>query len=255
MLPRVLHQIWYNFGAWGEEQSVPSRYDAQRQSWITHNPEWSIMTWNESLSRDFLKHYYPDWFSKFMAYEQPIQRADFFRWAVLYHYGGVYADMDCRCQKPIESILPPVIGDSLLMLPDRGSGALNALIIATPKHLAVEHVLSTMPATDASWFGNKSVIGIFGTTGPSFVKTSVTGLPNVVFRDGMLIHQPSTKQSSAHFFVVHDGDGSWNYKPYLVLDILKILTLILLTIFALVTTLHTSRTHLFYRAIYLFRNK
>jgi hypothetical protein len=105
-VPPLLHRVWFNFAEWGEEQDVPSKYDRYRASWLTHNPGCREIVWNESSASALLSRHYPSWHTTFLAWKQPIQRADFFRWVALYHYGGLYADMDTLCLAPSHTLLP-----------------------------------------------------------------------------------------------------------------------------------------------------
>src|ERR1700722_2600861 len=100
VVPRVLHQIWFNFreGCWGSVEEPPSRYAPLIASWRKFNPEWRHMMWNEHSAEQLMQRFYPNWLDRFRALPEPIQRADFFRWVALYHWGGCYADMDTRCE-------------------------------------------------------------------------------------------------------------------------------------------------------------
>jgi mannosyltransferase OCH1-like enzyme len=43
----------------------------------------------------------------------PVQKADIFRYLVIHKYGGVYADLDTTCEKPLKKILtyaPIIVG-------------------------------------------------------------------------------------------------------------------------------------------------
>ena len=43
----------------------------------------------------------------FRGFPLGVMRADFWRYAVLYMHGGIYADVDTNCTMPVEQWLPP----------------------------------------------------------------------------------------------------------------------------------------------------
>ena len=52
------------------------------------------MYWDDKAIDNFIASYYPWFLPKFRSYPYGIQRADTFRYFVLYHYGGIYSDFD-----------------------------------------------------------------------------------------------------------------------------------------------------------------
>jgi mannosyltransferase OCH1-like enzyme len=46
------------------------------------------------MARSFIATHYPWFLATFEGYTYPIQRADSIRYFVLYHYGGIYIDLD-----------------------------------------------------------------------------------------------------------------------------------------------------------------
>jgi hypothetical protein len=46
------------------------------------------------MARTFIATHYPWFLETFEGYKYPIQRADSIRYFVLYHYGGIYIDLD-----------------------------------------------------------------------------------------------------------------------------------------------------------------
>ena len=48
------------------------------------------------MRRDFIAKEYNWFLETYDAYPYPIQRADALRYFVVYHYGGIYADLDLQ---------------------------------------------------------------------------------------------------------------------------------------------------------------
>jgi len=75
-------------------------------SWTEKNPGWDYRFWNDQGSRQFVNRWYPQ-YSRTFRRLIPIQRADFLRYLLLHHHGGLYADLDTTCLRPIGELLRP----------------------------------------------------------------------------------------------------------------------------------------------------
>lgn len=97
-IPKIIHQTW-------KEKKIPTKYLSFQQSWHIHLPNWQYRLWTDEENRAFLAQYY-DWFLPiYDKYEQPIMRVDAVRYFWMYHYGGLYVDLDFECLKSIEPLL------------------------------------------------------------------------------------------------------------------------------------------------------
>jgi glycosyltransferase involved in cell wall biosynthesis len=97
-IPRLIHQIW-------RDEAVPERYRAFRDGWARLHPDWAPRLWTDDAVAELLERHYPELMPLYRGYPAAIQRADLGRYAILHHLGGVYADLDCECLKPIEPLL------------------------------------------------------------------------------------------------------------------------------------------------------
>ncbi|HEY9078016.1 MAG TPA: glycosyltransferase [Anaerolineaceae bacterium] len=97
-IPKVIHQIW-------KDQHIPASMTEYRESWRHHHPGWKYYLWTDQDLRAFIdKHYH--WFLPvYDAYPEPILRVEAARYFLLYHYGGVYAEQDLECLKPLDPLL------------------------------------------------------------------------------------------------------------------------------------------------------
>jgi mannosyltransferase OCH1-like enzyme len=242
---RVVHQIWYNFKEWGQVEMLPVKYELIRQEWQVKNPGWEFVLWNEQTSADFLnKTFSPAVYKKFMSYKLPIQRADFFRWVVLYYFGGCYIDTDCTPLKPLDTLLERHLKTpkDVLVVPD-SAWATNAMIVATPRHPAIAKLIDQMPIEPsfAAFVGLESVAGVFFTTGPAIVRAKLLTQPNVVFDPDMMWHvpgQPGPVPADRTFVAQHFGDGSWNFQTLLVFDIARLVIAIILFVLATILVIY-----------------
>tara|TARA_Y100000816_G_C26095250_1_gene579451 strand:+ start:136 stop:2451 length:2316 start_codon:yes stop_codon:yes gene_type:complete len=75
-------------------------------NWKKLNPEYTIVAYNDTLIRNFLKLEYSKLHVDIFDFlkDGPI-KADFWRICILYKYGGIYADMDLIPMVPIHSFI------------------------------------------------------------------------------------------------------------------------------------------------------
>jgi mannosyltransferase OCH1-like enzyme len=105
------------------------------------------MYWDDKAIDNFIASYYPWFLPKFRSYPYGIQRADTFRYFVLYHYGGIYADFDHIPTKSFFTELYPVLCNQDLVLATCKKGSdvgnqnlTNAFMWSIPKHEFWVHV-------------------------------------------------------------------------------------------------------------------
>ena len=78
---------------------------AWQASWRKHHPDWEYRLWTDRDNRAFLEQHYPWLLPMYDRYPEPVMRADLVRYFILHHEGGVYADLDLECLRPIDSLL------------------------------------------------------------------------------------------------------------------------------------------------------
>jgi mannosyltransferase OCH1-like enzyme len=128
-IPRVLHHIWR--APPGGPPGVPARFDAYRESWRRHHPHWEFRLWSREEIDALVEERYP-WFRKtFWRFARDIQRVDCGKYLILFTYGGVYADLDTECVRPLDPLLD---GGGVIVgrTPDRAIG--GAVLCSSPGH-------------------------------------------------------------------------------------------------------------------------
>jgi hypothetical protein len=95
MIPKIIHQTW-------KTDQIPCEWKAFAQSWRHHHPDWEYRLWSNTDGADFVEQFYPEFKETYIAYPYDIQRADAIRYLVIYHYGGIYADLDFECLQSFE---------------------------------------------------------------------------------------------------------------------------------------------------------
>ena len=94
MIPKIIHQTWKN-------ETIPDNWKSYHDSWKKHfpEPEYKHILWTDKDNREFIKQNYNWFLDTFDNYPKNIQRADAIRYFILYHYGGIYADLDCEVRE------------------------------------------------------------------------------------------------------------------------------------------------------------
>lgn len=68
------------------------------------HPGWQIQLYDDEQCRDMIASGLPELLPVYDAYPYGIQRADFFRAAVVYLQGGFYLDMDMHCYQSLDNL-------------------------------------------------------------------------------------------------------------------------------------------------------
>jgi hypothetical protein len=137
-LGKIPKLIWHTYKQFPPENSKPIV-----DSWINLNPDYTWMFMDDSRCNRFIQdNFSKDFVDMYNSLPIPVMKADVWRVAVVYAYGGIYSDMDCRCLKPISTWLNP--DDELIVGVEVDNGSLlNYVFAAKPKHPALLSVLNT----------------------------------------------------------------------------------------------------------------
>ncbi len=125
--PRLIHQSY-------KTAVLPPFFTAWRQSWFDENPQYEYRFWTDDDNRAFIQKEYPWFLAYYDEYNMPIKRADAMRIFYLYHYGGIYADMDMVCVRGFDSLFHAHPGADVIL----GEVSVyepvgNALIVSRPR--------------------------------------------------------------------------------------------------------------------------
>lgn len=163
-IPPIIHFIWFQnlYETRPDVTSIPSKGSEAPELCHKWNPNYTINIWNATAARDLLEEHYSWFIPTYDAYRYPIQRVDAFKYFVLWHYGGIYMDLDIACRRNLDPLLPfPAWFPEASPL-----GVNNDLMASRAGHPVVELMLNSLSAR------NKNLIfpylTIFWSTGPQF---------------------------------------------------------------------------------------
>jgi inositol phosphorylceramide mannosyltransferase catalytic subunit len=90
-IPKIIHQIWIG-------GPLPQKYLALQETWKKFHPDWEYRLWTDADLASFP-------FTDRARFEQATnlaEKADIFRYEILYQYGGLYVDTDFECLKAFD---------------------------------------------------------------------------------------------------------------------------------------------------------
>jgi mannosyltransferase OCH1-like enzyme len=97
-IPYVVHQTW-------KTREIPERFQAWMASWLEHNPGAEHQLWSDERCREFVEREFPGRLAAYLSLATPVERADLWRYLVIYRHGGVYADLDAECTQSWQGLL------------------------------------------------------------------------------------------------------------------------------------------------------
>ena len=159
LIPKIIHQTYIN-------ESIPLVWQEAQQSCIDlHRPEdgWEYMLWTDEKIAEFIKKEYPWFMDTLEGYPYPIQRADAIRYFVLFHYGGIYVDLDDGCNRALD----PLLSYPAWVRKTVPTGISNDAMGAVPEHPFFMRVTKDLSDYDRSWL--LPYITVMGSTGPLFL--------------------------------------------------------------------------------------
>lgn len=170
-IPKIIHQTWKN-------NIIPIEWRGYVNTWKRNHPDWEYRLWTDQNNRDFIKNHY-SWFLKtYDSYNTNIQRVDAIRYFILYHYGGIYADMDMECIRPLDDILKNqslVLGQEPLIHAEKvfkkNRMLSNALMASCKNHPFWKIVWNIM--TNRANNGMKKNWDVLYSTGPQVINDAV----------------------------------------------------------------------------------
>lgn len=196
-VPPIIHQTYKN-------DSIPPKWLAARESCVTMNPDYTHMFWTDSRARHFIAEHYAWFLADYDSYPYGIQRADAIRYFVLYHYGGVYMDLDIGCRHNLDGLREY---DFVLPVTDP-VGFSNDVIVGAPKHPFLRQVLHALPAWNKH-FGTRYPTVMFS-TGPMFLTLQYALYNGPAVPGRYALPQKLYSSHTEGSFFAHYSGSSWH---------------------------------------------
>lgn len=125
-IPKTIHQIWIG-------GTLPEKYKGLQRTWQEKHPGWEYRLWTDADLAAFP-------FTDRARFERAVsigEKADIFRYEILYHYGGLYVDTDFECLRSFDNVHSSCdfyVGLEAALSDTQGPAIGNALIGSVPGH-------------------------------------------------------------------------------------------------------------------------
>ena len=94
----------YIFQTWKTKTNVDSKRSKYINSIKIHNSNMEHFLYDDSDCDIFVRDKFPRYYKLYNELELPVQKADLWRYLVIYYYGGYYLDIDCKSVKSFRNI-------------------------------------------------------------------------------------------------------------------------------------------------------
>ena len=214
LVPRRLHHILLG----DLSSSPPLNWLLSRNSCVVlHSSFEKHYFWTDVNGEAFLSENYSWFLPTWNSYSTSIQKADALRYFVLYHYGGIFLDMDLFCRQSLDGLL--IYLDEYLLVHSEKDlffgvkafpvGISNGFLISTRGHPLLRHVLDNLELYNRNFLLPHATIII--STGPMCLSIQIQlnrSLWNLILvldgEENMLGGKTDTP------LFKHYGSGSWH---------------------------------------------
>lgn len=218
-IPNLIHQTW-------KTSAIPEWAAPCVDSWRLLNPAHEQHLWTDLTALSLVQERYPDLHAVWHRLK-PVEKADAIRYVVVHAYGGVYADIDVRCERPIASW--PSIGNATALVgvetilkseEERARLAFSHMkpicqwtFAAAPKHWILKNAIDIIVQNVRTNASDDPLTK----TGPG-VFTNAVIMGSAAEREGMVLLEPAAFAIGGHrnprrpvkeTLVSHRFRGSW----------------------------------------------
>ncbi|EEB08783.1 mannosyltransferase complex subunit [Schizosaccharomyces japonicus yFS275] len=159
-IPRIIHQLW-------KDDEIPENWQVTASSCRSVHLEengWQVILWTDEKVERFLEDNYAWFLPTYRSYTYTIQRVDAVRYFLIYHYGGIYMDLDIGCKRDMSALL----GTGSLILPSSEPfGYSNDWFAASRHHPFLLQVMKALPRYNHRYLTKYPTVML--STGPLFL--------------------------------------------------------------------------------------
>jgi mannosyltransferase OCH1-like enzyme len=202
--PRLIHQIWLG------PNPLPENFKAWSEGWRRQHPGWHHQLWRDADAVAFPMVNR----AAFESAENFAMKADIFRYELLLRHGGLYADLDFECLRPLDPLLEQVgeeaFGGFEWPTVNHCESLCNALLGALPGSPFFRHVVAALPENIRLHAAEREVHGvefISRATGPAFLTRMAAAFPRITAFPQPVPYPRASQKPAA--YAQHHFAGSW----------------------------------------------
>jgi hypothetical protein len=192
IIPKI---IWQTHEC--EYEDLPEIYKRSSNVWKIRAKGWEYRYHSAKDRRNFIETEFPEYLYLYDHITPGIYKSDFWRYLILYRYGGIYSDLDAAleididselCQQLINFNAPLNVASNL-----GGNVYNNCCIIAAPKSEVLLKVIESMIGKCKEFYRGhpdpKSISGMWGhAVGPVMYNQVIIDNINDVYLSKMPVH-------------------------------------------------------------------
>lgn len=156
IIPKIIHQTY-------KTNDIPDAWKQGQQACINLHNDYQYILWTDEMAREFISKEFEWFLETWDNYMYPIQRADAIRYFVLYHYGGIYIDLDDGCKRKLD----PLLTVPAFVRKTAPTGVSNDVMGSVPHHPFFLKVIQNLEKYQRNWFIPYLTIMI--STGPLYL--------------------------------------------------------------------------------------
>lgn len=140
MEPRIPKNIWHTYKSF---EQLPTRSLPCINSWVSLNPGWGQQFYSDADILEFFQNFFaPEITDLLHSLPLGVMKADLWRYAMLWEFGGIYTDIDTVCVEPLDTWLDATNGKGLQVACESGHPYFcQWTIVAAPRHPALKHAI------------------------------------------------------------------------------------------------------------------
>ena len=124
-IPKVIYQTW-------KHKNLCSNLIKIRENIQKLNPDYKIIIYDDNEIDEFIKSNFDEYiYDTYSKLNIGAARADFWRYCILYKYGGVYLDMDSEIIKSLDDLIDE--NDQAIITRESNKGYFNNWIMIFQK--------------------------------------------------------------------------------------------------------------------------
>ena len=175
--PKLIHRI---FLVWkGRSPEIPEAWSENDRLCREKTPDFKHIIWYDEMVLAFLSDHYPWFLPTYQAYSYDVMRVDAAKYFLLYHYGGIYLDLDERCVRDIKTLIDLIPQGYGMAFPQGNpAGISNNVFMAKACHNFLNYVISRM-SYDNQWYALPYITIMFS-SGPWFLSFKYNEYLNMV---------------------------------------------------------------------------
>ena len=173
-VPLIMHRMWRDESIINDNNNdLPTNWFKAfaycNRIYLERN--WTTILWTDESILSFMKKEYSYFLPIYESYPYNIQRVDAARYFILYHYGGVYLDLDigCKSNRDLTGLVNTMAHlNKTAMLPQtQPFGLSNDVMFASKRSPFFKEVTETLSSNNR-WRGSPYLTVMYS-TGPMFI--------------------------------------------------------------------------------------